>query len=157
MTEMVAHVFECGHEGTEVVKKKKQLVCPECGARMTQKKYKCQNCGKIFYDSKNGSHSYCKDCAAKIKQATHLAWLKRYKKEPKQKRGPNTKPVEKVHDRVDCIHRRKCLMNRITRNPDVCLTCDEYKSEFNNKERYLHPTGACSTSSNLSNGIRALK
>lgn len=158
MTEVLAYVFECGHEGKEIGNTNKRLVCPECGARLTQKKYKCQNeeCNKIFYDAKNGSHTYCKECAAEIKKATHSAWLKKNGKDPKLKRGVDAKPPEKVHDRVDCIHRRKCLSNRITKNPNVCLDCNEYVSEFDNEERYLHSTGACSTSSHLSNGDRSL-
>lgn len=159
MTEVLAYVFECGHEGKEIGNTNKRLVCPKCGARLTQKKYKCQNekCGKVFYDAKNGSHIYCKECAAKIKRNNTVKWLRKNGKDPKLKRTVDFKSIEEVHDRVDCVYRRKCLSNRITKNPNVCLNCNEYLSEFDNEERYLHSTKACSTSTHLPNGARSFK
>ena len=144
-SKVLKYVFECGNEETKITKKiKNRAICPKCRANLTQKKYECQKCGRVFYDISKGYHAYCKECADKIKRDKTAKWLEKNGKDPNQGRGMDTKALEDVHDRVDCIYRGECLMKKIAENPDVCLICDEYVSEFDNEERYLQSTRACS-------------
>ena len=156
MNNTIAYVFECGNKEFTITKKiKNKAVCPECGAGLTRKKYECRECGLIFEEKKSGSRLYCEQCAAAIKAERVAVWKKKNNKEPKQIRENNTKILDEVHDRVNCIHRRTCLMTRISENSDICLTCDEYLSEFDNDEKYMQAKG-CSTSTECLNGGRAL-
>lgn len=145
MNEVVAYVFKCGHEGVEVGYTNRKLTCPSCGEVLVKKKYRCQNsvCRCEFYHSKNGSHTYCPDCADKIKKANESGWKKEHQYDKTLKRsGKGVISLDDVHDRVDCIHRRKCLMGKIAKNTNVCLDCPDYKSEFDDPERFLKRTGA---------------